>query len=272
MFNKMHWRHWLVFGRIDGLALLFWVAVLALVWLSAQMQAHRPIRKIEFRIVNTTEEKMLRKSDIARYIQQVHPRIKGIPRKGELKLAALEEALEQHPYVANAEVYLGQNDVLKVDIWQRIPQLYCKAEDGTSFYLDAEGVVMRSYGAKGFRALVASGYLPRITVEDGTKINHPFYQKLLILAQTIICDEVLAPLIDQIYVASNGEVFLVPKVGANKIFFGSLTDIRSKVRKLRKFYDKGVSKMGWNRYQIIRLEYDSIIIAKRAEKDEKPRG
>jgi|GEM_PF-5594937 len=227
MSDKMHWRHWLVFGRIDGLALLFWVAVLAVVWLSAQMQAHQPLRKIEFRIVNASAEKMLRKSDIARYIQQVHPHIKGIPRKGELKLSALEEAIEQHPYVANAEVYIGQNDVLKVDIWQRIPQLYCKAEDGTSFFLDADGVVMRNYGSKGFRALIASGYLPSVVVEEGTAINHPFYQKLLILAQTIICDEVLSPLIDQIYVDPTGEVYLVPKVGANKILFGTLTDIKA---------------------------------------------
>gem|GEM_PF-4972687 len=30
--------------------------------------------------------------------------------------------------------------------------------------------------------------------------------------------------------------------------------------------------MGWNRYHLIRLEYDSIIIAKRAEKVVKSRG
>ena len=53
---------------------------------------------------------------------------------------------------------------------------------------------------------------------------------------------------------------LVPRSGNFVIEFGTLGRSDAKLAKLRNFYDKGLSYMGWDRYKIVDIRYDKQII------------
>ena len=53
---------------------------------------------------------------------------------------------------------------------------------------------------------------------------------------------------------------MVPRSGNFVIEFGTLNNSDEKLAKLRKFYDKGLSYMGWDRYKMVDVRYDKQII------------
>jgi hypothetical protein len=55
---------------------------------------------------------------------------------------------------------------------------------------------------------------------------------------------------------------LIPRSGDFVIKFGTLDNRTTKLAKLRKFYDKGLSHVGWNRYKSVDVRYDKQIICK----------
>ena len=63
---------------------------------------------------------------------------------------------------------------------------------------------------------------------------------------------------------STGEISLsiIPRSGNFVINFGTLENRGTKLAKLRKFYDKGLSSVGWDRYKTIDVRYDKQIICK----------
>lgn len=61
---------------------------------------------------------------------------------------------------------------------------------------------------------------------------------------------------------STGEISmrLVPRSGNFIIEFGTLANYEEKLEKLRKFYDKGLSHIGWEHYRVVDVRYDKQVI------------
>ncbi len=61
---------------------------------------------------------------------------------------------------------------------------------------------------------------------------------------------------------STGEISLqlVPRSGDFTIILGTLAERDAKMRKLQKFYDKGLSHLGWDRYKSVDLRYSKQVI------------
>ena len=61
---------------------------------------------------------------------------------------------------------------------------------------------------------------------------------------------------------STGEISLrlVPRSGDFVIEFGTLDDSEAKLDKLHEFYEKGLSRMGWDRFSVIDIRYDKQVI------------
>ena len=55
---------------------------------------------------------------------------------------------------------------------------------------------------------------------------------------------------------------LIPRSGNFVIEFGTLDDGSAKLAKLRKFYDKGLKHVGWDRYKTVDVKYDKQVICK----------
>ena len=60
------------------------------------------------------------------------------------------------------------------------------------------------------------------------------------------------------------EMELVPRVGNHTILFGDEKEMDEKFSKLFLFYKEGLSKQGWNKYNVINLKYkDQVVCTKK---------
>ena len=61
---------------------------------------------------------------------------------------------------------------------------------------------------------------------------------------------------------TSGEIALrlVPRSGDFIIEFGTLEEREAKLAKLQRFYDKGLSRIGWEHYKTIDVRYDKQVI------------
>lgn len=59
------------------------------------------------------------------------------------------------------------------------------------------------------------------------------------------------------------DVSLIPRSSRATILFGTLDNAESKLDKLTQFYEEGLSRLGWDRYQIINLKYKDLVVCKK---------
>lgn len=53
---------------------------------------------------------------------------------------------------------------------------------------------------------------------------------------------------------------LIPRSGDFTILFGTLEDGKAKLKKLQKFYEEGLARVGWNEYKTIDIRYDKQVV------------
>lgn len=184
----------------------------------------------------------------------------------------LENRITSHPSVEKSQVYLTIDGKIKINVWQKKPiaRIFTKNDN---FYIDEKGYLMPVSDQYTARVVVAS--LPaRLNYAKYFNINfsklptdsslHSFlifqtYQ----LATFINNDKFWRAQIEQIAVNKQLEFELIPRVGNHTIVVGELTDLEEKFEKLMLFYNEGLSKTGWNEYQVINLKFkDQVVCTK----------
>jgi len=163
--------------------------------------------------------------------------------------AVIENKLEENRLIRKAECYKTIDGTVRIKIYQREPvlRIFSMKE---SYYVDSEGEIMPIPDNFAAYVPVASGY-----IEKGYATKQ-LYGFALFLRQ----DKFWNSQIKQIYVAQNGDVELTPAVGDFRIILGKIENYKENLDKLRLFYDKGLSKVGWNKYSVINLKYDNQVV------------
>ncbi len=175
----------------------------------------------------------------------------------------VERVLEEDPFVKNAEVLLTANSRIKIYIEQRQPILRVMDNLGAQYYLDRDGARVPLSKHFAARTLVATGNIPPHTPEFLTKKNHPM-KDLFELTNFILNDPFWKALFEQIYVNSRNEFVLVPKVGDQSVILGKWdSDVEDKFRRLKIFYEEGMSREGWQKYHSIDLRYRGQVVCER---------
>lgn len=174
---------------------------------------------------------------------------------GRINVRAIEQLLDDHPFVLDADVYVDAKNDININIKQRTPVLRLIDKSGEHHYVDKTGVRMpRSiYGTA--RVPVASGY-----IVDTTKGNYNVVDSLLKMINYVRQDTFLIAQVEQIYVDKFQEFTLIPKVGNHKIIFGKLEDMEGKFRRLKIFYREALPYQGWRRYRQINLKYKHQVV------------
>ena len=72
--------------------------------------------------------------------------------------------------------------------------------------------------------------------------------------------------ITQIYVKTNGDIELIPRVGTHTILLGTAENCEKKLNNVRKFYDKVLSRKGWNFYKVINVKFDNQVVGEKPNK------
>lgn len=175
-------------------------------------------------------------------------------------LDEIKRIVEKNPLVTSAECYSNNNGMevgkarVCVKVHQLVPVALVYDRRDVSYYVDASGNIIETDSLFARNILVANGEINRnFVVSD-----------LAAFANYIHSDDFWDNQIEQVYVEydKNKErvVTLIPRVGEQRIYLGPITDYDKKLKRLRKFYEQGLSVVGWNKYSVLNLEYDNQVV------------
>ena len=204
--------------------------------------------KVEIVITDSLEKQFLTEKDIIAYLTQakLYPLQKN---NEEVNTHLIEEALLKNAIVESAEVVRSISGMIRIVISQKMPVLRVYGSGG-SYYVDNTGRTMPSALGQAIYVPVASG-----NIEKSFAVSELYKFALFLQNDTFWNDQ-----ITQIYVRSENDVEIVPRVGSHRILLGSLDDYEKKLNKLRLFYEQVIPKMGWEKYSIINLKYRGQIV------------
>ncbi len=183
-----------------------------------------------------------------------------------LLLGQINDMVQEIPFIKHAEVYRTINGSLKVNAVLRDPLARIINSNNQSFYIDTEGKMFPLSDMFTARVMLVTGNIrTRYSAGADLAINpdgevESGLQGLFELASYIHADEFWRAFTDHITVLPGGKYELVPKNGAHIIEFGEATDIAEKFSKLLVFYQNGLSRLGWDHYKRVNLEFNNQII------------
>jgi cell division protein FtsQ len=177
-----------------------------------------------------------------------------------LKTEAIEKQIEKHPWVRNAEVFIGYEHMdgkffagrLKVWIDQRDPFFRVMTADG-GYYVDTEGHKIPFSYINTAKVVVCTGTVTREMIDGDLTTFIKYINK----------DSFWKAQIEQIHVKSNGELVLVPRLGGHLIELGKVEKLDLKFRNLMALYEKGFKNGGWDKYRRVSLRFDNQIVCTR---------
>lgn len=182
----------------------------------------------------------------------------GLP-IGEVNLNVLEKNLQTIRWVKNAEIFLDNQQNLKVKIEQRIPIARIFTTSGNSFYIDKEGLRLPLKQLTVLRLPVFTNF-----PSDQEKLSKPdslLLNDVLHFTNTLQTDSFFLAQTAQVNIASNGDFELIPTVGDHIVLIGSTENLEDKLNRLYTFYKKVWVQSGLNAYQVIDCRFDHQIVA-----------
>jgi cell division protein FtsQ len=238
---------------ISVVVLLLGYLLFTLLYLNPRAKHDVKCKELRINIVDTLDRHYLTNDAILSAIAKA-----GLSPVGKnlsaVSTAAIEKKLEENRLIKNAECFKTVDGTVRITIYQRAPILRIFSTKG-SYYVDSEGEKMPVPDNFATYVPVASGFI------DDEYAKKQLYEFALFLQQ----DKFWNSQIKQIYVEPDGDVELTPVVGDQQIVLGKIENYKENLEKLRLFYDKGLSKVGWNKYSVINLKYKDQVVCEKKE-------
>lgn len=186
----------------------------------------------------------------------------------DLDFEKIETALRDMNEIKSVEVYVkaGNKWEIKIKLRQAIARLFNL--DGSSCYLDKDGELMplsKNYSA---HVLTINGYVNEtdLTKTVNNVINNDSLKTIEILDEMyeisdyVCSNKFLSSQITHVYVNSNKEFEMIPRVGDQRILFGDANNVAGKFKKLEVFYKEGMQNAGWEKYDTINIMYKNQVV------------
>ena len=235
-------KKWISTIVLVALAVYIVVAVVAF----SDKPAGQVCRGIRLTIVDSAEVGYMTTRDVEKILADLNPTDKSMD---EVSCRAMEQMLDASPLILKSECYKTIDGYVGIDVECRRPILRVITAGGESYYLDDEGEVIERI-AKAVYLPVATGHISREFARN----------ELLVLAQYLHENDLWNAQVEQIYVTPRQEIELVPRVGGHVIVLGRPGNYEGKLDKLKTFYEKALSEVGWDRYSRINIDYNNQVV------------
>lgn len=229
-------------------------------------------RKLSIHIENEQGNFFIDESDIKNFLRDQGDTLVGKTLQ-DINIGLLEKLLKNNPYIENAEVYSTIDGEVKIEVTQRNPIIRIFNALNDSYYIDENGMYMPLCNKYTARVLVANGYIyDREKVFSGDSISSDTLSgvraEIFKLAKFISHDKFWNACIEQIYIAPDSQIELIPRIGSQRIVLGDTDQMEEKFNKLFLFYKSRMNNAGWKNYSVINLMYENQIVCKTKESKE----
>jgi cell division protein FtsQ len=176
-----------------------------------------------------------------------------------IPLKKLEQRLEAHKYVQDAEVYRDLKGNLTARVQQSKPIARITRQNAPEAYISTEGEILPLSEQYTARVMLVGGPYSSQLIRNGVlkdEKNHQIFE----LLKFIDNDEFWKAQIAQLDIDAKGDIVMYPQVGKQYIEFGKAEQIEEKFSKLTLFYQKILPFKGWNTYNRVNLKYLNQIV------------
>lgn len=235
------------------------VGIIALLVAAVSKKEEEVCRGYEIRIHGASEQLFLEKSDIIEMLD-AERRIKGVTTRS-LDLRAMEDLLEQHAWIRDAQIYIDNNSMMKIKVDEREPVARIFTVAGNSFYIDSACERLPLTDKIAVRLPVFTGF-----PAEGTRLSRAdrlLMRQIKQMSEFISRDAFWSAQIAQVDVTPQRNFEMIPTVGNHIIEFGDGNDIEAKFNRLFLFYRQVMSKAGMSAYERVSVQYARQIIGKK---------
>ena len=212
---------------------------------------------IEINIKGTTKHMFIKQADVVDVLNKntVH----AGETLDEINLRKTEEQLKSNPWIKDAELFFDNHQVLHVKITEREPVARVFTKNGNSFYIDSSGLRLPVKENATARVIVFTSFPSDkkiLSKPDSLVLND-----VKAITQYINADSFLNAQTAQINITSQRTYEITPVVGDQVIRIGNADNLDEKFTKLLAFYKQVFSKVGFERYSVIDVQYERQVVA-----------
>lgn len=179
-----------------------------------------------------------------------------------INLRRLEDGLKTNPWIKNAELYFDSKDALHVFVEEREPIARVFTIAGNSFYMDSSGARMPLLDKMSIRVPVVTGFT---SARKFNTADSAMLQQTKSVVQFIYGNEFWNAQVGQIDITTERKFELIPVIGDHIIKLGYGENVEEKLNNLYVFYKQVMSKVGFNKYAALDVQYDGQVLAIKKE-------
>lgn len=237
-------------------ALLVAIFMVALVAASRQ-QNNKAIKGMEVHLNDEHEFSFLQRKDIETLLLRNRNINLAQTAISKLDLRLMEDIARTNPWVAKADIFVDNRQVLQVNITQREPVARIFDINGSSYYMDSLLNTMPVSQGYAYPAPVFTN----VPVLRNDSIQANLHQKIAYLSEMIGRDSFWHAQVTQIEVQPDQTFVLIPLFGDQRILIGDTANVQEKLKHLFAFYKNVSGKIGWDKYETLDVRYKNQVVA-----------
>jgi cell division protein FtsQ len=175
-----------------------------------------------------------------------------------INLRVLEERLKTDNWIADADLFFDNNEVLQAVVVEKDPVARIFTVDGSSFYIDSTCEHLPLSDKLSARVPMFTNF-----PTDRTRLSRPDSELMASvkeLALFIQGDDFWKAQVSQIDITPDG-FEVVPTIGNHIVLFGDGEDYKEKFDRLFSFYKQVSTQVGFDKYEKIDVRFKGQVIA-----------
>ena len=214
---------------------------------------------INIKIEGAEQHMFIKKNDVLHVLNKNN--IHAGETLNDIDLRKTEQQLKQNEWIKNAELFFDNHQTLHVNISERAPIARVFTISGSSFYIDSAGLRLPVNENATARVIVFTSFPSDkkiLSAPDSLVLND-----MKTLSKYITADSFLNDQTAQINITQQRTYEITPVVGNQIIRIGNADSLNEKFTKLLAFYKQVWSKVGFEKYSVIDVQYHGQVVAER---------
>lgn len=244
---------------IIGLWLLIGLSILVLFVAASKHKKHSFCAGIKIEISGNNQTYFVTEKEVSAIINASGTITERLLKN--IDIASLEKELQKNTWIKNAELFFDNNGILHIDIAQRQPIARLFTVNGSSTYIDKEGLRLPIKNTATARVLTITGFS-----SDNDILAHTDSVLLISVKQVadfVYKDTFWNAQIAQLDITAVGQFELIPTIGNHIIKIGDANNLTEKFNRLYTFYTKAWLQNGIDTYELIDVRFNNQVIATR---------
>jgi len=176
---------------------------------------------------------------------------------GRLDIGKMEKIVATNPWVADAQVFVDNEKVVHVNLTQRVPVARIFDQAGNSYYLDNAHEAMPLCD----RYIHYTTVVTNVPVLKNDSLGNSLKAQIVKVVRQVERDSFWNAQVSQIILNDDKAFELVPVLGNHKILIGDTANLDEKFENLYAFYKKVMTRIGWDKYEVLDARYKGQVVA-----------